>query len=150
MEQVKRKERRKNSNRLKAQSVILVLGLIYTLITILAVISYVSRIKEISTTVVTLGTVMGAVWWQILMIVLFAICYVLYKRRPLFGILLEIIMAMSMLVYIVISVATMGINFLALLIELIYPLVLAFHGLIELKKTNKQAKKKRKNITSTI
>ena len=41
-------------------------------------------------------------------------------------------------------------NFLALLIELIYPLVLAIHGLNELKKLNKQAKKKRKNTMSTI
>lgn len=149
MERTKRKENRiKNKNRLKPQNIILVLGLVYTLITILAVTSYVSRMKEISTTVVTFGTVMGAVWWQILMIVLFMICYILYNRRKLLGILLEIIMSMSMLVYIVISVATMGINFIALLIELIYPLVLALHGLNELKKLNKQAKKK--NITSTI
>ena len=150
MEQIKRKERKKANNKLKTPNIILILGLVYTLITILAIISYVSRIKEISTTVVTFGTVIGDVWWQILMIVLFAICYILYKRRHLFGILLEIIMAMSMLVYIVISVATMGINFIALLIELIYPLVLAFHGLMELKKINKQKSKKRKRIMSTI
>ena len=143
MEKLKRKERRK-SNKLKSKNVIAVLGLIYTLITILAIISYVSRIKDISTTVVTFGTVIGDVWWQILMIVLFAVCYILYNRRALLGVLLEIIMAMAMLVYIVISVATMGINFLALLIELIYPLVLTLHGLMELKRINKQTKKKEK------
>ncbi len=149
MEKLKRKERRKN-NKLKAQNVILLLGLIYILITILAVISYVSRVGEISTTAVTFGTVMNAVWWQILMIILFATCYILYKKKALFGVLLEIIMAMAMLVYIVISVATMGINFLALLIELIYPLILSTHGLLELKKLNRQSKKKRKSTMSTI
>ena len=141
MEKLKRKEKRKNNNRLKVQNIILVLGLVYTLITILATVSYVSSIKDISTTVVTFGTVIGAVWWQILMIVLFTICYILYSKNTLLGIVLELIMAMSMLVYIVISVATMGINFFALLIELIYPLILTYHGLIELKKLNKQSKK---------
>lgn len=150
MEKTMRRERKNNINKLKSYNIILVLGLVYTLITILAVISYVSKMNSISTTAVTFGIVIGAVWWQILMIILFAICYILYKNKKMFGILLEIIMAMSMLVYIVISVATMGINFLALIIELIYPLILAFHGLAELRKLNKKVKKNRKNRMSTI
>ena len=149
MKKLKRKERRKN-NKLKAPNIILVLGLVYTLITILAVISYVSRVGEISTTAVTFRTIFNAVWWQILMIILFATCYILYKKKTLLGVLLEIVMAMAMLVYIVISVATMGINFLALLIGLIYPLILSMHGLLELKKLNKQSKKKRKSTMSTM
>ncbi len=150
MEKTMRKERVKSKNKLKSQNIILVLGLVYTLITILAVISYVSKMNSISTTAVTFGTVIGAVWWQLLMIILFGICYILYSHKKMFGILLEIIMAMSMLVYIVISVATMGINFLALIIELIYPLILAFHGLAELKKLNKKAKNRSKRTMSTI
>ena len=142
MEKLKGKQKKKKSKTLKAQSVIMILGLVYTLITILAVVSYVSRIEEVSTTVVTFGTVMSAVWWQILMIVLFTVSYILYNRKQMLGILIEIIMAMAMLVYIVISVATMGINFIALLIELIYPLVLALHGLSELKKINIKQRKK--------
>ena len=140
----------KDKNKLKAQNIILVLGVIYTLITILAVVSYVSKMNSISTTAVTLSTVVGAVWWQVLMIVLFGTCYILYKKKVLFGILLEIIMAMSMLVYIVISVATMGIDLLALLVELIYPLILACHGLLGLKSLNSKTRKKRKIIKSTI
>lgn len=150
MEQIKRKEKGKKNNGLKSYNIILVLGLVYTLITILAVISYVSKMNSMSTTVVTISAVMGAVWWQLLMIILFGICYILYKKNSLYGVLLEIIMAMSMLVYIVISVATMGINFLALMVELIYPLILASHGLSELKKLNKKTRKKRKDTMSTI
>ena len=139
----KLKQKTKNRGKQNRCSIILILGLIYALITILAITSYVSNMNSISTTSVTVGTVLGAVWWQILMIILFAVCYILYNRKILFGILLEIIMAMSMLVYIVVSVATMGINFFALIIELIYPLILTFHGLSELKRFNKMNIKKR-------
>ena len=150
MEELKRSERKKEKNKLKSYNVILVFGLVYTLITILAVISYISTMANISTTAITFGNVMSAVWWQILMIALFATCYIMYKNKMLLGILIEIIMSMAMLVYIVISVATMGIDLLALMVELIYPLILASHGLIELKKLNKKAKLKRKRIMSTV
>ena len=141
---VKLKHSKKSKTKQNSHNIILILGLIYALITILAVTSYVSNMNSISTTSVTFGTVIGDVWWQILMIVLFAACYILYNRKILFGILLEIIMAMSMLVYIVISVAAMGINLLALIIELIYPFILTFHGLSELKKLNRKNMRKRK------
>lgn len=125
--------KKEKGNKLKSKYVLL-LGIIYTLISILAVISYVSKMNSISTTPVTLMSVLGAVWWQILMIILFAITYVLYNKKTILGTLLEVIMGLAMFVYIIISVATMGINILALVIELIYPLVLVFHGLLEFKK----------------
>ena len=133
-------------NRLKNKSILLILGTIYTLISILAVISYVSRMNNISTTPVTFGSILGSIWWQILMIVLFVVAYVLYTKKPILGALIEIIMGMSMLAYMVISVAMMGIDILALFIELIYPLVLIFHGLIEFKKITRQSKMKKSTI----
>ena len=146
----KLRQAKKTKAKQDSHNIILILGLIYTLITILAVTSYVFKMNSISTTAVTFVAILGDVWWQLLMIILFAVCYILYNRKILFGVLLEIIMAMSMLVYITISVATMGINFLALVIELIYPFVLAIHGLSELKKLNRKSMKKRKNVRSTI
>lgn len=132
MEKTKRKG--KNQSKFKNTNIILILGLIYVLITVLAIISYASQMNNMSTTVVTFGTIIGAVWWQILMIGLFVITYILYNKKTILGILLEIIMGIAMLIYIIISVAIMGIDFLALLIELVYPLILTFHGLTELKK----------------
>lgn len=132
--------------KIQGKSMLLILGIIYTLISILAIISYVSKMNAISTTPVTFGSVLGAVWWQILMIFLFAITYMLYTKKPMLGILFEVIMGMAMLVYILISVATMGINIFALIIELIYPLILVFHGLVEFKKLNKKSKTKRSTI----
>ena len=137
----------KKKNKIESKNIVLILGIVYTLITILAIISYVSKMNSISTTPVTFSTVLGAIWWQILMIVLFAITYILYNKKKMFGTLLEIMMGIAMLIYIVISVAQMGINFLALLIELIYPLILVFHGLKELKTVNKKTKIKRKRST---
>ena len=136
----------KKKTNLKSRNVLLVLGIIYTLITILAIITYVSKMNNISTTPVTFGSVLGSAWWQLLMIVLFILTYVLYSKKPLLGTLLEVVMGMAMLVYIIISVATMGIDILALLIELIYPLILVFHGLSEFKKINRKSKKIRSTI----
>ena len=142
----KTKSNKKNKRRLYSRNILLILGIIYTLITILALVSYVSKINSMSTTPITIGSVIEDISWQLIMIALFAITYIVYAKKPVLGVLLEIIMGMAMLVYIVISVAIMGINFLALLIELIYPLILISHGLIEFKKLNKKKKTKRSTI----
>ena len=142
----KTKSNTKNKRRLYSRNILLILGIIYTLITIVALVSYVSKINSMSTTPITIGSVIEDISWQLIMIALFAITYIVYAKKPVLGVLLEIIMGMAMLVYIVISVAIMGINFLALLIELIYPLILISHGLIEFKKLNKKKKTKRSTI----
>lgn len=145
-ERQKAKQKTKNKSNLKSKNILLILGVIYTLISILAVVSYVSKMNTISTTPVTIGSVLASVWWQILMITLFAVSYILYTKKPILGILTEILMGLAMLVYIVISVATMGIDFLALIIEIIYPLILVLHGLAEFKKLNKKAKRKKSTV----
>ncbi len=136
----------KKANKLKSKNVLLILGVIYTLISIMAVASYVSRMNAISTTPVTFGSVLSSVWWQLLMIVLFALSYILYVKKISLGALLETIMGMAMLVYIIISICIMGINLMALIIELIYPLILVFHGLIELKRITRNQKIKMSTI----
>ena len=133
----------KAKTKLKEKNILLVLGVIYTLVTILAVISYVSDMNNISTTPVTLSSVLGAIWWQILMIVLFVVTYFVYNKNRILGSLLEMVMGMAMLVFIVVSVATMGVNILAILIELIYPLILTLHGLLVFVHVKKKGKKKR-------
>lgn len=143
---MEKKEKSKKTNNLKSKNILLILGIVYTLISILAVISYVSRMNTISSTPVTVASVFGAAWWQLLMIVLFAVTYILYTKKPVLGTLLEIIMGIAMLVYIIISVAMMGIDIFALIIELIYPLVLTFHGLMEFKKISKKSKTKKSMI----
>ena len=125
----------------KRNNLLLILGIIYLLISILAVTSYVSRMNTISTTPVTFSSILSSIWWQLLMIAFFVIAYILYIKKPLLGALTELIMGIAMLVYIVISVCIMGINILALLIELIYPLILISHGLMELKKIKRKTKK---------
>ena len=143
---IKNKPSSKRNKKVQSKNVILILGIIYTLITVLAVVSYISKTNSMSTTPVTIGNVMGAVAWQLIMIFLFVVTYLLYTKKTIVGVLLEIVMGMAMLVYIVISVATMGIDLLALIIELIYPLILVFHGLIQFKKINKKQRTKKSTI----
>ena len=128
------------------KNIVLILGLVYTLISVLAVISYVSRMNTISSTPLTFAAIFSDIWWQMLMIILFVVTYVLYIKKPVLGTILEIIMGMAMLVYMVITIAIIGINAIALLIELIYPLVLIYHGLIEFKKIMKKSKIKKSTI----
>lgn len=140
------KSNSKKNKKIQSKNVVLILGIIYTLITILAVVSYISKTSSMSTTPVTIGNVMGAVSWQLIMIFLFVVTYLLYTKKTIMGVLLEIVMGMAMLVYIVISVATMGIDLLALIIELIYPLILVFHGLIQFRKINKKKRTKMSTV----
>lgn len=136
----------KTNNKLSGKSVVLILGLVYTLISVIAVISYISRINNISTTSVTFSSIISDIWWQMLMIMLFIVIYVLYAKKTILGAVLEIIMGMAMLVYMVIGIAIVGINIFALIIELVYPLILVFHGLIEFKKISKKSKIKKSTI----
>ena len=136
----------KKKTKLAGKNVLLILGLVYTLISILAVVSYVSNMNNISTTPVTVGSVLGAVWWQILMIILFAVAYILYTKKTKLGILLEIIMGIAMLVYIIVSIWSMGLDLLAIVIEMIYPVILVSHGLTQLKSLNMKIKRKKRSI----
>lgn len=132
------KEVKKNTKLIKSsKNILLVLGLIYFLITILALVSYVSKMNSISTTDVTFMSVLSSIWWQILMIILFAVTYVMYNKKEFMGALLELVMGLSMLANIVVSVILMGANISAILIELIYPFVLVCHSLLVIKKTKK-------------
>lgn len=129
------KEVKKNIKLIKSsKNILLVLGLIYFLITILALVSYVSKMNSISTTDVTFMSVLSSIWWQILMIILFAVTYVMYNKKEFMGALLELVMGLSMLANIVVSVILMGANVFAILIELIYPFVLVCHSLLVIKK----------------
>lgn len=129
------KEVKKNAKLIKSsKNILLILGVIYFLITILAVVSYVSKMNSISTTAVTFMSVLSSIWWQILMIILFVITYIMYSKKEFMGALLELVMGLSMLANIVVSVILMGANILAILIELIYPFVLACHSLLVIKK----------------
>lgn len=117
-----------------SKNILLILGIIYLLITILATVSYVSRMNNISTTKVTFLNVIGSMWWQIIMIILFATTYIAYGKKEFFGALLELIMGLSMLTNIIVSVVIIGANLFAIIIELIYPLILISHSLAVIKK----------------
>lgn len=129
----KNKEKRVNSSK----NILLILGVIYFLITILAVLSYVSKMNSISTTEVTFMSVLSSIWWQILMIILFAVTYVIYNKNEFLGVLLELVIGLSMLANILVSVILMGANLIAILIELIYPFILVSHSLLVIKKIKK-------------
>lgn len=129
----KNKEKRVNSSK----NILLILGVIYFLITILAVVSYVSKMNSISTTEVTFMSVLSSIWWQILMIILFVVTYVIYNKNEFLGVLLELVIGLSMLANILVSVILMGANLIAILIELIYPFILVSHSLLVIKRIKK-------------
>lgn len=117
-----------------SKNILLILGIIYFLITILATISYVSRMNNISTTKVTFLSIIGSMWWQIIMIILFVVTYIAYNKKEFLGVLLELVMGLSMLTNILVSVVIIGANLFAIMLELIYPLILISHSLAVIKK----------------
>lgn len=131
------KEKNKEKRVKSSKNILLILGVIYFLITILAVVSYVSKMNSISTTEVTFMSVLSSIWWQILMIILFAVTYVIYNKNEFLGVLLELVIGLSMLANILVSVILMGANLIAILIELIYPFILVSHSLLVIKKIKK-------------
>lgn len=89
----------------KAKLFILVIGIIYTTLTVLACISAVNDITNMSTTSANIGTVLSLVWFQICVIVFLAFTYYLYAKKGSKGIIFEIIVALALILNVIVNMA---------------------------------------------
>ena len=132
---------KKNVNQ---KNVLLIIAVIYTLISILAITSYLSSIARVSTTTYSIGGLLSAMWWQLLMIILLSVAYILYLKKGKLGAFLEIIIGLAMFINVIVSIVLQGANLLAIVLELIFPFALMLHGFYVIKgiKKDKATKKK--------
>ena len=115
---------------LKAKNAFIILALVYTLITILAVISLISEQSTIQTVtgIKRLGAIFKEIWWPLLIICIFVITYMLYNNKQIKKIklagFLEFVTGVSMLINTVINMISIGNFEFTIIFSFIFPTLL--------------------------
>lgn len=116
----------------KAKLVMLIYTVIYAILTILATISAVGDIENMSTTKVGIGNIFSLVWFQ-LVVIAFMICtYFMYAKKGRTGIILEFILGIALFINVVIN--TMIVNAFSPLaiLSFVIPLAILIHAFLVL------------------
>lgn len=109
---------------------ILIITLIYATLTILACISAVNDITNMSTTSVGIGTVLSLVWFQICVIAFLAFTYYMYLKKGSKGVIFEIIIAVALILNVVVNmIVSKAVNSLVFL-NFVIPIAMLIHSFL--------------------
>lgn len=109
---------------------ILIITLIYATLTILACVSAVNDISNISTTSVGIGTVLSLVWFQICIIGFLVITYYMYSKKGNKGVILEVIIAVALILNVVANMLISGAVNSLVFLNFVIPLALLIHSFL--------------------
>lgn len=128
----------------KKKSIILLLGIIYTMLTILALVSTISTISSNSTIGFSFVGVLKIMWWPILIILGFALIYILYIKNEKVGAIVELMLGLAMLVNNLMNMIVYGTTSFAVIFSFIFPVFLISQAIMVLnfKRSEKTIKKK--------
>lgn len=117
-----------------AKKIILCFILIYVILTILATISAVSDMKNMSTTPVGIGNVFSLIWFQLLVIAFMGVTYFMYLKKGRTGMLFEFILGLALFINVVIN--TMIVNTFSSLaiLSFVIPVAILIHTFLVLLK----------------
>ena len=127
----------------KPSNFTLVFGILYIMLIILSIIGRVSTLEYTSTTEVTFAVVLKEFVVPFITAALFIVTSIMYKKKPVYGVALELGIGFSMVANVFVSVFTVGFDIIALLLTLIIPVIVIVHSILTLKKlkqTEKEAK----------
>ena len=125
----------------KPENFVLIFTLLYIMLLIVGIIERVSVLEHTSTTGVGLLVILKEFGYSFVITILLMISYMLYLKNKMYGVVLEAAVAFSMLIDIVISVAVVGFDFIALIAALVLPMILMIHAVLTISKMKKKTKK---------
>lgn len=114
----------------KAKMFILIIGVIYLTLTVLACISAVNDIANSSTTTISFEIVMSLVWFQICVVAFLAFTYYLYNKKSYKGIIFEIIIATALILNVVVNMMISNIANSLVLLNFVIPVALLIHSFL--------------------
>jgi len=116
----------------RAKVVVLLYTIVYIILTILATISAVGDIENMSTTKVGIGNIFSLVWFQLVVIGFMLATYFMYAKKGRTGIVLEFVLGISLFINVVIN--TMIVNAFSPLaiLSFVIPIAILVHAFLVL------------------
>ena len=117
---------------------VMLFAIIYTLMVIISMIERISILKNISTTNISFVVVTKEFCFPIVVIILLFITSIVYRKKLIYGVAIEMAVGSSMILNIITSVILVGFELGALIGTLIIPLIILAHAIIMLMQIKKQ------------
>ena len=127
----------------RAKKFILIIGLIYAVLTVLACISAVNDIKNSSTTDVGIGTVFSLIWFQLCVVIFMVATYCIYCRKGSKGVIFEFIIALALILNVVINMVISKATSTLVFLNFVIPVAMLIHSFLfvyEIYMQNKEVK----------
>lgn len=112
----------------KAKVFILTIGLIYTVLTILACISAANDIKNTSTTEISIGTIFSLIWFQLCVIAFMVVTHYMYCKKGSKGVIFEFIIALALILNVVVNMIISNATSSLVLLNFVIPIVMLIHS----------------------
>ena len=109
----------------KPQNAVLLFAVVYLLMVIISVIDRIDTLKELSTTNVSFTMVLSEFWFPIVVIVLLIATLIAYRKKEMYGIMLEFSIAICMIANMMVNSILVGFRF----GMIILPLILLPHAI---------------------
>lgn len=118
----------------KAKLVVLIYTAIYTVLTILATISAVGDIENMSTTDIGIGNIFSLIWFQLLVIAFMLATYFMYAKKGRTGIILEFVLGIALFINVIINTMIVNVFSPLALLNFVIPIAILVHAFLVLLK----------------
>lgn len=108
---------------------ILIIGIIYATLTVLACISAINDITNVSTTSANFGTVLSLVWFQICIIAFLGFTYYMYSKKRNVAVIFEIIIAIALILNVIANIIIVKAANSLVFLNFIIPAALLLHSI---------------------
>lgn len=126
-----------------AKKGLICIGVVYLIMTILASVSAISDMKNMSSTSITVTSIFSLIWFQALIILAFAFTYFIYVKKGSKGIIFEFTIGFALFINVVINMFMIQSSSPLVLLNFVIPTVVLVHSffvLFSIYKCNKNAK----------
>jgi len=116
----------------KAKLVVVIYTVIYAILTILATISAVGDMENMSTTEVGIGNIFSLIWFQLLVIAFMIITYFMYEKKGRTGIIIEFVLGIALFINVIVNTMIVSSFSPLALISFIIPIAILIHAFLVL------------------
>lgn len=111
-----------------AKMFVLIIGIIYLTLTVLACISAVNDIENMSTTSVGIGTVLSLIWFHICILAFLAFTYYMYSKKRNIAVVFEIIIATALVLNVIVNIIIADAVSSLVFLNFVIPMALLIHS----------------------
>ena len=116
----------------KAKLVVVIYTVVYAILTILATISAVGDMENMSTTEIGIGNIFSLVWFQLLVVVFMIVTYFMYAKKGRTGIITEFVLGIALFINVIVNTMIVSSFSPLALLSFIIPIAILVHAFLVL------------------